>query len=271
MSSEPSIWVDRKEAPMRRWLTLSIVSVLVLTYPLPAASGGGATFDFGSDYLVIGDDVTGRTGVWLGAKRSGHLGDGPFHAYLVPANTHFPEEGLPQEATWLAPISFEPEPGPYATATVSFRVPDVPPGDYSLMVCDVPCTTQSVGDLIGGWFTIASSPVEARIQSLADRIDWKTGALRRQMNREEKRAERTEEGLATRVDRLQRELDALASRTAPRPPDAGTPAWLAGTGWGAALMLALTLLTRRRRKEPPPPPGPEAEWVIPEERVPAKT
>jgi hypothetical protein len=37
---------------MKRLLILTTVSVLVLTYPLPVASGGGATFDFGSDYLV---------------------------------------------------------------------------------------------------------------------------------------------------------------------------------------------------------------------------
>jgi hypothetical protein len=258
---------------MKRWMTLSIVFALMMTFPLPAASGGGATFDFGSDYLVAGDRVTGRTSVWLGAKRSGRLEDGPYHAYLVPLNARYPEVGLPEGARWLAPISFEPLPGPYATARVSFEVPAVPSAGYSLMVCNVPCTVQSVGDLIGGWFTIAASPTEARIQSLTDRLDWKTDALRRQMNGEERRAEKAEEALRAEITGLRRELDALreASRTRRQAPETTAPGWLGWAGWGGVVLLALALTFRRRRKVEPPPPGPEMEWIIPEERVPART
>jgi hypothetical protein len=256
---------------MKGWLALSIVSALVLGYPVPAASGGGATFDFGSDYVVIGQTVTGRTEVWLGAKRSGELADGPYHAYLVPSDTRFSQEGLPPDAVWLAPVSFKLLPGPYASATVSFEVPAVAPGEYSLVVCNVPCTTRTVGDLVGGWFSIAASPTEARIQALADRLDWKTRALGREAKREERRATNAEDALRSTVAELQGELDALrdASRARPQAPEASGLGW-AWAGWAAAVLLALAGLVRRRKRAAPLP-GPEAEWIIPEERVPART
>jgi hypothetical protein len=259
---------------MKRGLFLLMVSAALVMTPVSAASGGGATFDFGSDYVVIGDQVTGRTSIWLGAKRSGEIEDGPFHAYLVPSsNDRWPEEGLPDDARWLAPISFDPLPGPSATATVTFEVPAVPPGAYSVTVCNDPCTVRSVGDLIGGWVTIAATPSQARIQELTDRVDWKTRALRQQMNREERRAEKAEEALEARVTGLQREVNLLreTTRSRPRSPDVGVPGWVAVSGWGAVVILMAAIFARRKRRKTPPPPGPEAEWIIPEERIQAKT
>jgi hypothetical protein len=258
---------------MKRWLILPTVSILVLTYPLPAASGGGATFDFGSDYLVIGEAVTGRTEVWLGSGRTAGLEDGPFHAYLVPSRTQFPERGLPKGALWLAPVSFEPKPGPYTTATVTFEVPPVEPGAYSLMVCNVPCTLRSVGDLVGGWFSIAPSPIEARIQSLEDRLRWKVRALKSEINRQEKRAERAEATLRTTVNGLQNQVYSLRGEIDGRDPSPKNSnwTWLGWVGWAAAVLLVVAAVVRRRRTGITTPPGPDVEWIIPEGRVTAKT
>jgi hypothetical protein len=258
---------------MKRWLILSTVSALVLTYPLPAASGGGATFDFGSDYLVIGEAVTGRTEVWLGRGRTAGLEDGPFHAYLVPSRTRFPGRGLPEGAMWLAPVSFEPKPGPYATATVTFEVPPVDPGAYSLTVCNAPCTVRSVGDLVGGWFSVAPSPIEARMQSLEDRLRWKVRALRSEINRQEKRPQKDQAELEIRIDDLEQQLAVLDGELDARSrPAAEGNDWPAWTGWAAVASLLVIAMIRRRRNRAVRPPGPEAEWIVPDdgERVTAR-
>jgi hypothetical protein len=253
---------------VRRALFVAMTAVALQLVTTPAASGGGATFEFDDEYLVIGETVSGRTDVWLGATRTGDLEDGPFQAYLVPSSTRWPEEGLPEGARWLAPITFEPLPGPYATAKVSFEVPAVPAGAYSLMVCNDPCTVQSVGDLVGAWFSVAASPIESRVQALEDRLHWKVWALRREVNRAEKRTEKRETALEGRIGELYRRLaDVRADVTSlPRTnPEEGRFDWLGVAGWVLVALVGIAALSRRHRARVAAPVGPEVEWIIPEE------
>lgn len=257
---------------MKLWITMGI-TIVALAIPATGAAGGGATFDFGSDYLVIGQTVTGRTEVWL--ERTTELEDGPFNAYLVPPRAQFLERGLPHGATWLAPISFDPRPGPYATATVSFQVPPVPPGDYSLLVCNDPCTDTVVGDLVGGWFSIAASPIEARVQALEDRLHWKVRAVRGEINRQTKQADGDLVDLGIRIDDLEQRLTVLRGELESRlrpVAEEGRFGWLGWAAGGAAAIALLGLVARRRRGPALHPPGPEAEWIVPDqEKATART
>jgi hypothetical protein len=253
---------------VRRALCVAMTAVALQLVVTPAASGGGATFEFDDDYLVIGETVTGRTDVWLGATRTGDLEDGPFHAYLVPQNARYPEEGLPEGARWLAPVTFEPLRGPYAMAKVSFVVPDVPAGGYGLMVCNDPCTGAGVGDLVGGWFSVAPSPLEARVQRLQDRLHWRVRAVQREVNRAKKLTEEGRVALEGRVDELQNRLaDVRADLgSLPRtPPEGDGFDWLGVAGWVLVALVAVAGLARRRRGRVVTPVGPEVEWILPEE------
>jgi hypothetical protein len=249
---------------VRRAVCVAMTAVALLLAMTQAASGGGASFDFDDQYLVVGETVTGRTSVWLGATRTGDLEDGPFHAYLVPQNARYPEEGLPKGALWLAPISLDPLPGPYAMARVSFEVPAVPTGGYSLTVCNDPCTVQGVGDLIGGWFSVATSPLEARVQRLQHRLHKRVRALQFEVNRAEKRSEKVRVALEGRIDELQSRLADVGSL--PRiPPEGDGAGWLGVTGWVLVALVAVVELARRRRGRMVTPVGPEVEWILPEE------
>lgn len=260
--------MDRKETEVRRALCVAMTAVALLLAMTPAASGGGASFEFDDHYLVVGETVTGRTGVWLGANGTGDLEDGPFYAYLVPSSIRYPEEGLPQGARWLAPITFEALSGPEATATVTFEVPAVPSGDYTIMVCNDPCTVQGVGDLVGAFFSVAASPIEARVQALEDRLHWKLRALRQEGNRAEKRAERSEIALEERIGELQRRLADVRADLSSVPrtnPEEGRFDWLGVVAWILVVVVAVAALARRRRARVAPPVGPEVEWILPEE------
>lgn len=260
--------MDRKEAEVRRALCVAMTAVALLLVAAPAATGGGATFVFDDDYLVIGETVTGRTEVWLRATGTGDLEDGPFHAYLVPSNVRYPEVGLPEGARWLAPVNFEALRGPEAIATVTFEVPAVPAGDYTIMVCNDPCTVRGVGDLVGAFFSIAASPIEARVQAIEDRLHWKLRALRQEGNRAEKRAERSEIALEERIGELQRSLAAVRADLSSLPrtnPEEGRFDWLGVVGWILVIVVAVAALARRRRARVATPVGPEVEWILPEE------
>jgi hypothetical protein len=253
---------------VRRALCVAMTALALQLAVTPAASGGGATFEFDDNYLVVGETVTGRTSVWLGATRTGDLEDGPFHAYLVPQNARYPEEGLPEGARWLAPITFERIPGPYATASVTFQVPAVPAGGYSLMVCNDPCTVHGVGDLVGGWFSVATSPIEARVQRLQDRLHWRVRAVQREVNRAEKLTEEGRVALEGRIDELESQLaDVRADLgSLPRtPPEREGFNWLGLAGWVLLPLVAVAALARRRRGRVVRPVGPEVEWILPEE------
>jgi hypothetical protein len=258
---------------VRRALCVAMAAVALQLVATPAASGGGATFEFDDDYLVIGETVTGRTSVWLGARRTGGLEDGPFYVYLVPMTARYPEEGLPEGARWLAPITIEPLPGPYATAKVAFEVPAVPAGGYTLTVCNDPCTVRGVGDLIGGWFSVASSPLEARVQRLQDRLQRRVRAvhaLRKAVNRAENRTEKSESAVEGKIGELQRELGDVRADLSSVPrtnPEESRFNWLGVVGWILVVVVAVAALARRRRARVAPPVGPDMEWILPEETI----
>jgi hypothetical protein len=79
-----------------------VVVALVLV-PSPPASAGGATLDFQREHYAPGDEVYGRTAVWLGASVR-DLRDAPFFAYLLPPDTYIRPPHIPSSAIPIGPL-----------------------------------------------------------------------------------------------------------------------------------------------------------------------
>jgi hypothetical protein len=124
-----------------------------------SAGAGGSSLGFERAEYLPGDGAR-ATGRFFPVEGSGWLDDGPFfvwameHARYNAALAGAPWPSVPAEAIRLGQL--QPSGGAPTPATsfhVDFRVPDVPPGYYTLIVCNDPCTT-TLGDFVGGTLTV---------------------------------------------------------------------------------------------------------------------
>lgn len=235
-------------------LAVCVVAVTVIAGGL-AHAGGASSLDLDQRYLVVGHTVTGRTIFWTEQfQGTGSVEDGPYFAYLLPGDTLIRPPVIPPAAIPLGHLRISRDPGPTALAWLTFTVPDVPAGDYTIDFCNDPCTHSSVGDLYGTWASIVATPLDARLAALEDRyeqkldrVEWKLERRIRQIGRAQQRVEDmsgSQTTLAGRVSDLQREVDELRRSSRARP-EAGGPWWIVG---GAGVAVLGVLLARRRRK-----------------------
>ena len=154
----------------------------------PGASAGGASWDLDQQGYQPGDVAEARTAVnWAHNPSLGTPEDGPYLAYLLPLAADPSVTGvgpawpsIPPEAWLVGEVAITPGPieqapgfvvGPNG-ATIRFRIPGhLPPGHYSLLHCNVPCTT-TLGDITFGMVVIlnpdGSTPPQPQLPSPAD-------------------------------------------------------------------------------------------------------
>jgi hypothetical protein len=252
---------------MRRALHLPGLLLIVLLWPAGQASAGGATFEFDQRYYEPGVVVEASSSVWMGRGAMGLLDEGPFFAHLVPSDRWIDPPHIPAPSRPLGMIRFIVTGPKEATAHVSFVVPDVPSAMYGISYCNDPCTVATVGDLIGGWFSVAEdaeqATLAARISRLELRNDRKVFRLG-EMRRENTRLLRRAEVSTDRATDLRSELDRLGTRLEPSATREGFGV-LALMGIGAAALAAGFAVGRIRRSSRRPTPVEEAERVL--ERV----
>jgi len=261
---------------IRSAVALSIVGALTLL-PSSPASAGGSWLVPPDDAYVVGDPAGARTAFGSG-QLEGKVSDGPFTVYLVPANRWIPRDGGATPA-WAIPLGELriAEGNNYGmVASISFTVPDVPAGSYSLDYCNMPCTIDGIGDLAGaGSFAIGATLAEAHLGAAVDRLELKVQSLERRARQvPELRAElddahrqaaalegRNEELAASAGDLRVRIGDLRGQLRAERAGSGGSP-----TGLTIALMFALLVVTialivllnrsrTSRRERPPAPDG----------------
>jgi hypothetical protein len=155
----------------RLTILLALVVVVVLSAG-PVWAKGGSYLRFDRLYYHPGEslklETEFRTDVigW----QPGSVEDGPYFAYLLPLARRIPyidPPHIPKGAVPLGPLVIQP--GSHEEewlASVSFVVPDVPPGEYWLDICNDPCRHSSVGDLGGGSFQVAANAEEAHLMNL---------------------------------------------------------------------------------------------------------
>jgi hypothetical protein len=163
-----------------RWLVPTVLVVGILSAGGPAAAGG-SWLETDEQYYPPGSPATARGTFGPGAYE-GRVSDGPYFAYLVPGFRWFEKPGsVPDYAVPLGPITIQPATGNYCcwVASLTFTVPDLPPGRYSIEYCNDPCTVNGIGDLLGGSFWIADNQEEARLLARIDRLEAKAESLKR--------------------------------------------------------------------------------------------
>jgi hypothetical protein len=258
---------------MRRAVVAGTLTLALITAMAPTAGAGGAAFEFERDYYQPGDRVVGRVTFGRGSGEPIRADSGPFVAYLMKGNRYIDPPKVPDGAVPVGPMTVTHLDFGTWLARVEFTLPDVPPGMHSLGYCNDPCTSSSLGDLMGGWFRVVPSGQDLSTFLLRERFLQATRSLRHRI----RAADRHVDGLEDRVEALRDENRRLelrvaglerASKSQPRP----TPGFPAPIGW---ILVALTVLFglvafRPRNRQilaPDPPPverieDPDREMAI---------
>ena len=180
--------------------------------PTPAGAGGGWSTPGRSAYVPAEVAVVQGT-FWEGTSGEA-IADGPYIAYLLPANRWIQGHRVPEAAIPVGQVMITRMDGHGFLARVEFRVPDLPAGLYHIQYCNDPCTVYGLGDLIGSEsFAIGATPAEGRLLMLAhnlrSKIDEVTYRLRQEASAQVRGVEReltAARGLQTIAEVRVREL-----------------------------------------------------------------
>jgi hypothetical protein len=146
------------------WAT-ALVAMAVGLWAAPAQAGG-STWKFDAEWYEPGQRAFAWASVaWEHSPMLGTPEDGPYSAYLAPAEPATPWPPIPGNAVRVADVAIDLAPydagavryGPHH-ATIEFTVPDLPAGRYTVMHCNSSCTT-TLGDITFG--ILAIGPVAA--------------------------------------------------------------------------------------------------------------
>jgi hypothetical protein len=226
---------------LRQLIVIVTAASLGLLAAPRQARAGGSVIDF-PRWVLVGQTVTAHG--TFGAGQQEPVSEGPWFATLESEKDIVAPIRLGQ--VQISPI------GAGWRATVTFVVPDVPTGSYSIWVANQ--HGDGVGDLVGGWTVIAHTPVEGRLltrfRELAVRDRSHTHAiealrdarasLRRELGVSDglaaAQAARLADLRATTTD-LQARVEAVSER----------PIWPFGVvALGAALLVVVAFLFGRR-------------------------
>jgi hypothetical protein len=191
---------------------LALLTLGLAIAPAGGASAGGSWLIPPEKTYLVGDPAGARTTFGRGSLE-GKVSDGPFTVYLVPEGRWLPRDGgvTPGWAMPLGELRIMRRPG--LVASISFTVPDVPAGSYSLDYCNVPCTIDGVGDLSGaGSFAIGATVTEARLGAQVDGLESKIERLERRAKHAQELARQVREG-DRREGNLERQVTSLVAFT----------------------------------------------------------
>jgi hypothetical protein len=248
---------------MRRMGSVAAMVVAVFVgIPTAPAKAGGSTFDFHRKWFAPGQQVVGRTqfGTDVNTK-TGRLPGEPYYAYLVRGDRLIEPPGLPRNAIRLGRVDVKPIEGGIWEASLRFIVPDVRPGSYTISLCNVPCHSAVVGDLMGAWISIAATAEQAKLKNLESRIaDRVMEGMSQQLSDMSVEIERLRGSMGVgepsgitvgtqlrlnliedRIERLSGDVRQLRGRA-----DQGFLAWLWLAGWLVAAIMTTAWWRGRR-------------------------
>jgi hypothetical protein len=170
----------------RRFVLVVAAALGVAVLPTSASAGGGWSTPERSAYVP--DQVAIVEATISEGSTGEAIGEGPFIAYLLPANRWIQGGRVPEAAIPVGQVMVTRTDGDRFLARVEFRVPELPAGVYFIQYCNDPCpgyTVSGLGDLIGSEsFAIGATLAEGRLLMLAhrlrSRIEQVSDRLRRQ-------------------------------------------------------------------------------------------
>jgi hypothetical protein len=268
---------------VRRTILTLVLASLAVVLPAQGAAGGGNWLGFRGDpgagssggggggnlgtygaVAYVGQQIVAYTGIYvMNPDRRERLENvGPFYAWLSPGEAYMNDTNLPADAIRLAPFTMRFDGSNDVPVSARFTVPDVPPGQYEVVVCNDPCTLSGFGEYVQGWITITRTAEEARLMNLARERRWNVYDLKREVRQLEGDVESLEGDLATAqgearsaavglrstdrtVEFLQDENAALRSRLAAAERGATVPLWVV-LALGVVFAGAVVLIRRRR-------------------------
>jgi len=138
-------------------LTVGLFGLLVLAAEPAAAGGSSFTFDRESY------EPGAQAFAWSTLYLEDSTDDGPYGAWLATVESRMNTAGIPPDAVYVGDISIHD--GPYEPsnmvsprhARLTFTVPDVPPGEYTIVNCNRPCTAP-IMDITWGGTMVVSGP-----------------------------------------------------------------------------------------------------------------
>jgi len=143
---------------MRKLLISLTLASMAISLTSGAAHAGGSLIDFDNP-AIIGTTVTGS--VLVGTGQQAPVTAGPWFAELQGT------EGSDLGPVLLGPVDVRPSNIYGWRVSVTFTVPDVPIGEYWVVVHNR--AGEGMGDLTGGIITIAHTPAEAALWSAVSR------------------------------------------------------------------------------------------------------
>lgn len=257
---------------MSKRLMLVAVLVAALGPLVPAAeaaacSGGcGASscveFDWDAPHYEVGDLAAGAArriyvGKYGESSPYGNVSDGPYFAYLS-AREVLGGRPSSEGSHLLGQVQVGPfgvKSGCRGTAELSFTVPEVPPGDYAVEICNSSCDKR-FGEMAADPLRIVSSDESGRILGRLDRLearlDSSLAAMRGEARRRVTRLARELRGeiqmlgyeLGGRIDDVEARVKELEERPVPAP-SAESSETLSALAAGAALLVLMLMPTLR--------------------------
>lgn len=231
-----------------------------------AASGGGSTFDFNRRSFAPGQTAVGTTQFSDAVEEQGRIADGPYLAYLVRGEAFIEPPNVPHDAIRLGRVKMHRSGNSIWEASIRFVIPDVPPGTYTVSLCNDPCRNSFVGDLMGAWISVVGTAEQAKMQNLEARIEervmqqmWDaTAGFQEQIDALRERPPSTSVGTDLRLTTIEDQVERLNAQVSDlkKRADEAMVAWLWLAGWIVALGLAIawraTVVRRRRSARIPP-------------------
>lgn len=224
-----------------------------------AAADGGAYVDLQRTHYLPGQTAVGETYVWVPRSAQDQLDRGPFYAYVVPKGSSVTEgKPIPDGVIRVGTFSIERTQGKSFELRVTFTVPDVPGDEYSIALCNDPCTIAGFREPINGFLSVVHTAREGALLTEQSRLEGQIYGLRRDV----RKAEREKTDLQTALDAAETERSSLTgdivrlrsalSAATARPTNEEAPSRpLIATGAAVLLGIALFALaaavTIRRR------------------------
>lgn len=250
---------------MRRVWSWALVIVVVLAVGARAvpAEAGGSVFSFHNRWFAPGQTVAGKTEFGTASNHAGRVSDGPYFAYLLRGDRWIEPPHVPRDAIRVGQVEMSRAANGFWSASLRFVVPNVRPGQFMVSLCNDPCRSSNVGDLVGGWIFIAASAEQAKIKNLEIQVsDRVMEGMSQQLSDMYEQIEQLREamgaappngitvGTEMRLDPIEQKLARMSAelRQLHEQADQGLPAWLWLAGWLVAGSIAAAWWRSRRRR-----------------------